>query len=120
MKIYQWIGVCSMMLSTACSNQVFTPSEDFTAQNKVKSISTEELLRISSNNGTLDMQDELKVLGWKATSDENIAEDVARDQIEVEVEDFEEKVEILGKKSHDGANYMLVLVNNDEHVWLKY
>lgn len=109
-----------MILSTACSNQVFTPSEDFTAQNKVKSISIEELLRISSNNSTLDMQDELKVLGWKATSDENIADDVSQDQIEIEVEDFEEKVEILGKKSHDGANYMLVLVNNDEHVWLKY
>lgn len=120
MKIYQWLAVCTMMLSTACSNQVFTPSANFEGQKANHSISTEDLIKASSSTHTINLEDKIKVLGWAATSDMNIAQDTERDPIEIDIESFKEKVEVLSKASHQGANFMLTQLKDDSYVWLKY
>jgi|GEM_PF-3244648 len=120
MKIYQWLAACTMMLSTACSNQVFTPSADFEAQKSYNSISTEDLLRVSSGANTIDFEQEIKVMGWLASSDVNVAEDTERDPIAIDIQSFQEKVEILSKASHEGSNFMLTQLKDESYVWLKY
>ena len=120
MKIKQWIGAYVLILATACSNQVFTPSEEFIELDRSNSISPEELLKIASYEQNIVEHEGLRVLAYNATSDKAIAKDVSKQPVEVPIEEFGGKIHIMSKLAHDGKNYILIKTETEKHLWIAF
>lgn len=120
MKIKQWIGASILIMTTACSNQVFSPSEEFVEFDQSKSISPEELIDFAQRNDGVEVSEGIKITACAATSDKNIAEDLEREPVAIPLEEFGPKVRVLSKVTHDGANYLLIKTESDKHIWLAY
>lgn len=120
MKITQWFAASIAMLLVACSSTSFSPSEEFAASNKAQTISIEGILEIAQKGNNIADGEQLSIKGWPATSDQNIAKDVSGDPELYPVDSFDQKLQMLGKISHDGINYILISDKEGQHLWLGY
>lgn len=120
MKINQWFSASIVMLLVACSSTSFSPSEEFAASNSAQVMSIEEILEIAQKGNNIADDERLRIKGWPATSDHNITKDVSSDPELYSVDSFDKKLQMLGKITHDGTNYILITNKEGQYLWLSY